>query len=124
MFYLQGYRSLSPGRLEGNGSENWVHLVKHLLAKCRQKEIRSSPKTGKAASKNNPLAQKLRNPAQMVTSAAEQSLEQVKVSNNFSTCEQRVQLGIQCVGILLTILLREQAGMCCCRSAGGSVWAA
>lgn len=46
----------------------------------------SSPTTGAAASKNNPVAQQLRNPAQMVTSAAERSSQQVKVSNNFSTC--------------------------------------
>lgn len=77
-FYLRGYRSLSPERMQSNGSENWVHLVGHLLAKCKQPEIGSSPITGPAASKNNPVAQQLWNPA----------------------------------------------GMCCCRSAQGSAWAA
>lgn len=86
MVYLRGYRSLSPERMQSNDSENWVHLVEHLLAKCKQIEMGSSPTTGGAASKNNPVTQQLRNSAQMVTSAAEQSCQQVKVSNHFSTC--------------------------------------
>lgn len=54
-----------------NGSENWVHLVQHLSAKCKQTEMRSSPTTGAAVSKNNSVEQQLRNLAQMVTSATE-----------------------------------------------------
>lgn len=45
-------------------------------------------------------------------------LQQVKASKNVSTCAEKVQLGVQRVGILLTISLREQAGMYGCRSAG------
>lgn len=86
MVYLRAYRSLSPERMQGNGSENSVHLVEHLLAKCKQKEMGSSPTTGAATSKNNPVTQQLRNSAQMVTSAVEKSCQWVKASNHFSTC--------------------------------------
>lgn len=72
MVYLRGYRSLSPERMQGNGSENWVHQAEHLLAKCKQTEMGSSPITGAAASKNNPVAQQLRNPVWAVSSAAKQ----------------------------------------------------
>lgn len=41
-----------------------------------------------------------------------------------SVSSEKVQLGVQHVGILLTILLRERAGIYCCISAGGSVRAA
>lgn len=76
VFYMWGYRSLSPERIQGNGSENWVHLVQHLLAKCKQTMLGSSPTIAAQQhlkKKKNPVAQQLRNPALMVTSAAEQS---------------------------------------------------
>lgn len=78
-----GCADLYPHRGYGvNGSENWVHLVEHLLVNCKHTEMGSSLTNGAAASKNNPVAQQLRNPAQMVTSAAAQSWQQVNVWNN------------------------------------------
>lgn len=124
MVYLQGYRSLSPERMQGNGSENWVHQAEHLLAKCKQTEMGSSPITGAAASKNNPVAQQLRNPVWAVTSAAEQLWQERQsiLPRHARISSKKVQLGIEHVGKLFTILLCEQAGMYCCRSAGGSEW--
>lgn len=55
-----GVQIFIPRENEGNGSENWVRLVEHLLAKCKQTEMGSSPTTRAAASKNNPVAQQLR----------------------------------------------------------------
>lgn len=101
----------------------------HLLAKCKQIETGSSPTTGVAASKNNPVTQQHRNSAQMVTSSAESSCQRVKGSNHFSTCTdlfcpRKYSSTVQRVGILFTITIRERVGMCCLRSAGGSVQAA
>lgn len=49
-------------------------LVEHLLAKCKQIEMRSSHTSGAAASKNDPVIQQLKNPVKMVTSAVNVSI--------------------------------------------------
>lgn len=90
--------------MQSNGSENWVHLVGHLLAKCKQPEIGSSPTTGPAASKNNPVAQQLWNPAQMVTHAAKQVVMASQVLEREGERGERAQLCTLRVGILLTTL--------------------
>lgn len=97
MVYLQGYRSLSPERMQGNGLENWVHLVEHLLAKCKQTETGSSPTTGAAVSKNDPVAQQPRNPAELVTSAVKDTLH-MHISTTTTTTATR---GSQFVLIIL-----------------------
>lgn len=64
-----------------NGSRNRVHQVKHLLAKCKQTEMGSSPTT-----KNNPVAQQLQGISRKRLQAQQSNPESKSVSNNFSTC--------------------------------------
>lgn len=90
--------------MQSNGSENWVHLVGHLLAKCKQPEIGSSPITGPAASKNEPSrAATLEsstngNPCSKAGPDGKSGLKEREREG------ERAQLCTQRVGILLTTL--------------------